>query len=549
MCLRDRNNGLPIPYEIPTNSAASPWSSPTIGDTTAFPELPAVAKSNDIWKLSSKASPLAAPPTPQTIHLPAPIRVQYYTASKTASPKESSLHRRTGLRGAELTAIPMEYIDVADSIQYDETTIITRFLWVLGLKPGTLLADDDLNRLSTIGEHHHVVRMIGTLSEHPQGCSQMTYSNGLTLDLEFSTKNFFYIYDSRRGGTFLKLMEPAIFGTSQAAAATLSASTFPMVQRIPSAMPVYDAIHQIYTIQAVTEACAEAFFNSATTLAGVRGVPHGLQCHAITAACIVGTTEVVKKSILGSGLMDPSNYKDTTFMTLLNSTRHYVRPESKDTAFPKFIKYTDKNGYPITPLSRKDLPKGIIEIEDIGIEIIWLQDTCGSLGVVFQELRNAFKADPVKSFFVCGIPLEMAISPTDFKNHSQHLQATSAQLNITIVCNVRSCLPVRDVIAQLHHHSGNSHEPHKFLIGACLLHAAQATDGTVRPWSMLFIWNAISPSLDLFALRSLAEPGSILQFHGTNCQAALAVLGCLQFIRLDQAGKPRSTHKGTKTRA
>ena len=112
----------------------------------------------------------------------------------------------------------------------------------------------------------------------------------------------------------------------------------------------------------------EAFFNSATTLAGVGGVSHGLQYHAPTAACLLGRAEIVKKSIDESGHIDPSGYKNTKFMTLLSSMRHYERP----TAYPKFVKYTDRNGYPCIPLSHKDHPKGVTEIEDMGIEIVWI---------------------------------------------------------------------------------------------------------------------------------------------------------------------------------
>ena len=116
----------------------------------------------------------------------------------------------------------------------------------------------------------------------------------------------------------------------------------------------------------------EAFFNSATTLAGVGGVSHGLQCHAPTAACLLGRAEIVKKSIDESGHIYPSGYKNTEFMTLLRSTRHYGRPVSGDTAYPKFVKYTDRNGYPCIPLSHKHLHKGVTEIEDMGIEIVWI---------------------------------------------------------------------------------------------------------------------------------------------------------------------------------
>jgi len=545
MCCLDLFDKVqPIPDEIPANRSTSNWSSPVREVGAEFPELPTAPKSSDIWKLSTKTAPITAPPTPHSIRLPYPIKVKSWSPSQEALARESSFQRRTSLSGEQHTIIPEDYSHMEDCIRYDEATIITRFIWVLGLHPGNRLADDNLNRCTTIGEHQHVVRMLGTLSEHPQGNSQLTYSNGLTLDLQFSTDNFTYIYDSKRGGTFLKLVEPATFGTSQAAAATVGTSTFPMIQRMASAMPVFGDIHQIYTTQAIPEPLAKAFFHSATTLAGVRGVPQGLQCHALTAACILGTNDSVRRSIVESGHVDPADYKDTTFMTLVTSTRHYVRPVTGNTAYPKFSKYTDKNGHPFVTLARRDLPKGVTEIEELGLEIIWLQETTGSYGVVFQLLRQAFKLEPIKSYFVGGIPLEMAISPADFRNHSQHLLATSKPLDITIVCNVRSCLPVRDVLFQLSLSPGNSNDPHKFLAGVFLLHAAQATDGTVRPWAVLFVWNTISPSLDLHALQSLAGPGAALKFHSTDRLASLATMGVLQFIRLGQAGKSSKSGKG-----
>ena len=82
----------------------------------------------------------------------------------------------------------------------------------------------------------------------------------------------------------LKLMSVATFGSSQAPTATVSATVYPVIHRILSAVPVHADKHQLYTVQAITESCAQAFFESATTLAGVRGIPHGVQCHSLTAA-------------------------------------------------------------------------------------------------------------------------------------------------------------------------------------------------------------------------------------------------------------------------
>ena len=104
----------------------------------------------------------------------------------------------------------------------------------------------------------------------------------------------------------IKLMEPATFGSSQSPSATVTSAIPPMIHCILSAVPVYKDKHQLYTVQAITESCAQEFFNSATTLAGVRGIPHGLQCHSLTAACLLGTVAAVRTSIIQLGQIDPN---------------------------------------------------------------------------------------------------------------------------------------------------------------------------------------------------------------------------------------------------
>ena len=517
--------------------------------STDFPELPTMQKSQDIWRLNTKSAPQVLTPTPQCIRLPIPIHANPPTTNEVTAARRLALAHRTSLPDDDRRTIPAGYKHVEESVLYDEMIIITRFIWVVGLIPCTILADADLNRLSTIGEHQHVVRMLGTLSEDPKCSQYLTYSNGLMLDQAFSSENFSYIYDAKRGGTILKLLQPATFGSSQAPGITMSASTIPMVQRIPSAMPVHKNIHQIYTVQAISESSAQAFFNSATTLASVRGIPNGLQSHSLAAACLLGTTDVVRASIVQSGKIDPSEYTETTFMTLLFSMKHFVKLVDNKTDFPNFKIYTDKKGTPIIPLSRNETPKEVIEVEELGIEVIWLQDTNSTYGGMYKALRDSFKSDPIKSFFVCGIPLEMALSPLDFRKHPRHLQTTSEPLTITIVCNVRSCLPVREMFFHLEHNPGNSADPQRFISGAFILHAAQAADGSMRPWSMLFIWNAHSPTLDLYSLRPLAVSGSPLRFHGTNRLAAISTMGCLQFVRLGQAAKTTTSTRDSNSKA
>ena len=139
----------------------------------------------------------------------------------------------------------------------------------------------------------------------------------------------------------------------------------------------------------------------------------------------------------------------------------------------------------------------------------------------------------------------MALSPQDFKKHPQHHPQTKAPLYVTVVCKVRSCLPVRDIIHHLYRQPGNTDDPHRFLAGVFLLHAAQSTDATMRPWSALFIWNTSSPPLDLVALRPLAEYGS-LHFLSSIRLECYDVIGYLQFHRLGQLRKTKGSDKGSK---
>jgi hypothetical protein len=158
-------------------------------DATAFPALPAAPKSTDIWHLATRSAPQLLPPSPQHITLPIPFFAQSVSLLAIDQANNTAFHNRTTLTGPPYPQIPDNFLQVQDSVAYDETLIITRFIWVLGLHPCQSLPNEELNRLTTLGEHRHVVRMLGTLSEYPQCAQQLTYFNGLSLDSEFSDKN------------------------------------------------------------------------------------------------------------------------------------------------------------------------------------------------------------------------------------------------------------------------------------------------------------------------------------------------------------------------
>jgi hypothetical protein len=109
---------------------------------------------------------------------------------------------------------------------------------------------------------------------------------------------------------------------------------------------------------------------------------------------------------------------------------------------------------------------------------------------------------------------------------------------------VRSCLPARDIVYHLHRRPGITADPHLYLAGVFVLHAAQAPDATMRPWTAVFIWNDYTPTLDLNTLRPLAGNGQ-LRLLGPTRNHVINAIGYLQFIRLGQI-KPRTAVKATK---
>ena len=213
--------------------------------------------------------------------------------------------------------------------------------------------------------------------------------------------------------------------------------------------------------------------------------------------------------------------------------KHYVRLDKNDTAFPDFKVWSDSQGIPQTPLTRYDLPNGVIEVDVLGIEVVWLQETESTYGIVYNILREAFHSTPVLPFSVCGIPLEMALSPQEFKKHPQHLPDTKSTMRVSAIYPVRSCLPVRDILHLLHSCPGTTEDPQRYLTGVFILHAAQASDARMRPWTALFIWKDYTPTLDLNMMRPLAGSGT-LRFLGPTRIDVINAMGYLQFIRLGQ---------------
>ena len=138
----------------------------------------------------------------------------------------------------------------------------------------------------------------------------------------------------------------------------------------------------------------------------------------------------------------------------------------------------------------------------------------------------------------------MAMSPQDFKNHPQHLQETKSTFRVNSVYPVRSCLPVRDIVYHLHRRPGITEDPHRYLAGVFVLHAAQAPDATMRPWTAVFIWSDYTPTLDLNTLRPLAGNGQ-LRLLGPTRNNVINAMGYLQFIQLGQI-RLRTAVKATK---
>jgi hypothetical protein len=211
--LQHMTAGQDIASDIPPSMSSQTWSSTTSISSEEFPPLPTVPKTSDVWQLSSKVFAPRPPQRPTTIHLPRPIDPVTQQKSTITAVAYQALSNRTQLRDTDWDVIPDAFLHLADNVAYDEVIIITRFIWVLGLHPCTALINEELNQLCTLGEHNHVVRMLGTLSEHSQCANFATYSNGLTLDQGFSQENFSYIYDAKRGATMLKLEEAATFGS------------------------------------------------------------------------------------------------------------------------------------------------------------------------------------------------------------------------------------------------------------------------------------------------------------------------------------------------
>ena len=527
---------------IPPNDSGNPWSTPH-GRLQDFPPLPTPSQPGDIWQLETKPASRPPPVTrSMTVTLPRPI-VADSPSSGRMSNVASLAYSSRSTRISSQSDIPETMSHVSQSIVFDEHVFITHYLWVVGLVPCTNLTSESLNRDYFIAEQKHIVRMLGTLSEYY--LQPPSYDNGLFLDQLFSESNYAYTHDGRRGATLIKLATPATFGSVQTPSSEEFAGVLPMVQRILSAVPLQDGHRKLYMVQAISEEGAEAFFRSNTTLVGVRGLPFGLQCHSITAACILGTAHAVRTSILKSGHIDPSKFNENCFVPLLCYNRHYVKLRDPSSEYPQYVFWRDDKGTLKIPFSREEIPLDVREVDELCLDIVWLEETVGTYGVMFKQLRDSFSKEPVKPFMVCGIPLEMSLSPQTFRRYLSHSDNSTGETHATIITNVRSCITVRDIIHELATSHGNSGDIDHYLIGVFVLHRTQDSTSTILPWSAALIWNGYTPVVDLSSLDNLREDRAVASL-GTYKLKIMAALGILQFSRLDNAAKFKYRTSGPK---
>jgi hypothetical protein len=421
-------------------------------------------------------------------------------------------------------------------VLYDETVIVTRYLWILGLSPCTSLPTATQNREYMVGVFKHIVKMLGILSEYAQCHTFSDYNNGLSLDVEFCTENYDYIFDAKRNGVFIRLTSAAVFGTSQAPIAARYDTIFPMVQRIPGAILDLSRQYPLYTTQALPELWVEGFFASATPLAAVRGIPHGLQCHSLTSACILGTRDMVNTAISRLGLLDPAANLERLFMVVLTSIRHACRLANKSKksthqqvhptyGYTTVRNTTNKTDQIITP-------KDAVYLDECCLEIIWLEDTEQTYGVVFNKLREALLSEPLLSVTICGLPLELSQSLQHFKTHLVHLPVTSVNLRVSALVNARPCISVREIVHTL---SINVKNVDLYLMGVFIIHSAQDQDSSIKPWAIILTWNTFMPYLDLIKLKPLAAEGFPLTLLSKDFSAVLDIMGRTQFQLLGHA--------------
>jgi hypothetical protein len=109
----------PILSTMPPSAASSTWTSAGGCHSTEFPELPSIPKTQEVWKLGTKAAPTPPPLKPVSIRLPMPITAAPPSSQQIMEASTRAFNNRTRLPEQIRCTIPDIYRQVEDSIVYD----------------------------------------------------------------------------------------------------------------------------------------------------------------------------------------------------------------------------------------------------------------------------------------------------------------------------------------------------------------------------------------------------------------------------------------------
>ena len=541
---------------FPSSSTATAWSTPQAGvnavkQSAKVQTSPTLQKSS--WDIFSSVNKAATDDVKRVSIPRPPVPVDEVRPEQLQDIKLRALTQRTTLTAEQTRVIPEEFAHFRDLIQREEHILVTRSLWVHGLRPITGVGSALMDKEATIAEARRIVSMLGNITECVVTPDENRYyRNGLILDMNFMVKFYDSIWDSNRNAMLLQLQHQGIFGTSASMATSNSPTVFPMVQRIVSITPGPDKTYTIYTVQAITESIAEKVLHTSHTLACIRGIPTALQCHVVTASCILGAQEYIRKVLLSKGIVDSQGLHDTVFAIVVVSMSHFTQEFKRSSVTGKasrtFRIPTRPDGMPQDYRPHVSLPKDIHRVEELMLEVVWLEEIDNIYGLLYNQLKKDFDISPLVHWNIGGIPLELRGNMKLCKmNRSLHPH-TYCRLSISTIAVIRPFLALRDVIYALSRDPTYWRSLCPLLHGIYTLSAARNADSTPCSWLLLFIWNGPNKALQKSFLSQLAATSSTGDLLTLLDSPYRDHLGRDKFLALSE-GYKRANSKlvGTKT--
>ena len=291
-------NGTALARIVTLHADGEAWtdsrSSPSLfSDRAARASRPTKEPRQSPWAISEYA-PLTitnVAPLPLNIALAPPRTVSdaVYTRMWT-----QALRQRSNLSAWQISQpVPNLSLALHQTLKYEETLVITRWLILSHCRPFQELPTAEDNRRMTITEVQFVLRSIGLFSESTADQSVVRHrENGLRLNEEAFVANYDTLWDEVNHFLLVQLETAGCFGAAISTSTSSTLQVLPMYQEVYSSVPRAhcnrNSTRVKYYVQAIREEAAGKILQNRRIIGTLRGIPHGPQCSPVTSTILLG---------------------------------------------------------------------------------------------------------------------------------------------------------------------------------------------------------------------------------------------------------------------